>query len=56
MDDNTIIAKWNKKKLVDIGNSRGIRIPKEYIKELELENGISITVTKNEIIIRKLAV
>jgi antitoxin MazE len=39
-------------KLVKIGNSRGIRIPKEVIDRLNLENGVEIAVADDHLEVR----
>ncbi len=38
--------------LIPIGNSRGVRIPKPYIEQCELEEDIEINVRANQIIIQ----
>lgn len=40
-------------KLVQIGNSRGVRIPKGMIEEAELGDEVELTVRKGEIVIAK---
>jgi antitoxin component of MazEF toxin-antitoxin module len=54
--NNIKIAEWNKKKLDRTGTSKCVIIPKRYVEELGLENGINVVVTKNEVIITKTAV
>ncbi len=39
-------------KLVQIGNSRGVRIPKAVIEQLGLEGALSLSVTPDGLVIR----
>jgi len=41
-----------KTKLVQIGNSRGIRIPKTLINQADLESGVEIATEGNALVIR----
>ena len=41
-----------KTKLVQIGNSRGVRLPKPLIEEAGLDNEVHVTVRRGEIVIR----
>ncbi|MGH7884427.1 MAG: AbrB/MazE/SpoVT family DNA-binding domain-containing protein [Thermodesulfobacteriota bacterium] len=42
-----------KAKLIDIGNSKGVRLPKSIIEQCELENQLNIEVINKKIIISK---
>ena len=42
-----------KAKLIDIGNSKGIRLPKSVIKQCELENQLNIEVVNKKVVISK---
>ena len=42
-----------KTKIIRIGNSRGIRIPKSFIEEAELEDEVEIRVVESGVLIRK---
>jgi antitoxin MazE len=39
--------------VVPIGNSKGIRIPKNILKELNIENEVEMNVYNNEIVIKR---
>ena len=41
-----------KAKLVQIGNSRGVRLPKPLIEEAGLDNEVDISMRRGEIVIR----
>jgi antitoxin MazE len=41
--------------VIPIGNSRGIRIPKNVITELNIEDKVEMKVQDNEIILRRIA-
>lgn len=41
-----------KAKLVQIGNSRGVRLPKPLIEEAGLDKEVDITIRRGEIVIR----
>ena len=41
-----------KAKLVQIGNSRGVRLPKPLIEEAGLDNEVDISIRRGEIVIR----
>jgi antitoxin MazE len=41
-----------KSKIIRIGNSRGIRIPKPLLEQLGLDNDVEITAEKGAIVIR----
>ena len=41
-----------KAKLIQIGNSRGVRLPKPLIKEAGLDNEVDISIRRGEIVIR----
>ena len=41
-----------KTKLVQIGNSRGVRLPKPLIEEAGLNNEVDISIRRGEIVIR----
>jgi len=43
-----------KAKLIQIGNSRGVRIPKPLIKEAGLNNEVDINLRDGEIVIRSM--
>jgi antitoxin MazE len=38
--------------LVKIGNSQGVRIPKVMLEQLDFSNGIELTITENQLVIR----
>jgi antitoxin MazE len=40
--------------VIPIGNSKGIRIPKNILTELKIENEAEMNITNNEIIIRRI--
>jgi antitoxin MazE len=40
--------------VVPIGNSKGIRIPKNILNELNIENEVELNVYNNEIIIKRI--
>ncbi|MDH5721048.1 MAG: AbrB/MazE/SpoVT family DNA-binding domain-containing protein [Spirochaetia bacterium] len=42
-----------KTKLVDIGNSKGVRIPKSFIEKCRLENELDIDIVEDSIVIKK---
>ncbi|MDH5717770.1 MAG: AbrB/MazE/SpoVT family DNA-binding domain-containing protein [Spirochaetia bacterium] len=42
-----------KTKLVDIGNSKGIRIPKSFIEKCQLKNELELDLVDDTIIIKK---
>ena len=39
-------------KIIDIGNSKGIRLPKSLLEQLGLEDEVQLEATKNSLIIR----
>jgi antitoxin MazE len=41
-----------KTKLIQIGNSRGVRLPKPLIREAGLDNEVDISLRRGEIVIR----
>lgn len=41
-----------KTKLIQIGNSRGVRLPKPLIREAGLDNEVDISIRRGEILIR----
>jgi len=41
-----------KAKLVQIGNSRGVRLPKPLIEQAGLDNEVDISIRRGEIVIR----
>lgn len=41
-----------KAKIIDIGNSKGIRLPKYLLDQLGLEDEVQLEATKNSLIIR----
>lgn len=41
-----------KVKIIEIGNSKGIRLPKSLLKQLGLKNEVQLEATKNSLIIR----
>ena len=40
--------------VVQIGNSRGIRLPKRIIHELKIKDKVELTVNKDELIIKNI--
>jgi antitoxin MazE len=51
---NTTKIRTTKTRLVRIGNSRGIRIPKAVIEQLGLDEDIELSVQANRLVIRPL--
>ena len=41
-----------KTRIVKIGNSRGLRIPKTILEQLNLRNEVELEIQKNELVIR----
>jgi len=39
--------------VIQIGNSRGIRLPKRILHELHIKDEVELTIKKNELIIKK---
>jgi antitoxin MazE len=48
MEENMLVS------VIPIGNSKGIRIPKNILTELKIENEAEMNITNDEIIIRRI--
>ena len=47
------MGKVVKARVVRIGNSRGIRIPKVWLDQLDLDNEVELAVQKDRLVIRR---